>query len=474
MLQRGEPGGHVPAVAVAYSGGRDSTALLHATLAAVRGSAVEVVALHVHHGLSAHADEWLAHCQRRCANWAAEGQPLRFDSRRVGASGPDRGDSLEAWAREARYAALAEMALAQHVDLVLLAHHRRDQAETVLLQALRGGGPAGLAAMPRVAQRRGLTWARPWLKVAPDRIVAYLQAHGLTHVEDDSNADARLLRNRLRLNVWPVLAAAFPQAETALAAVASRASEALACADELASIDLQQVDSADGLRLDDWLRLAPARRGNVLRAWIRTRAGVAAPASLVARLQQELPGTGPARWPMPAGFVLERYRGRLRCLPAIAERAGRTPEARLGAAGEGIVELPGWGGRLRLVEVRQGGLAPALLDGAVLRRRSGGERFQAAPGRPPRSLKKQFQAAAVPAWQRDGPLVHVDGELVYVPGLGHDARSWAPVGTAQIGLQWEATDPNDEPCASCTASTARSTVRRAAVDPADAPPADCD
>ena len=161
------PQARAPTVAVAYSGGRDSTALLHATLAAARDGGVEVVALHVHHGLSVHADDWLAHCERQCAAWAAAGQPVEFDSRRVGGSGPARGESVEAWAREARYAALAEISQARGIDLVLLAHHRRDQAETVLLQALRGAGAAGLAAMPRVMRRRGITWARPWLDVEP-------------------------------------------------------------------------------------------------------------------------------------------------------------------------------------------------------------------------------------------------------------------------------------------------------------------
>ncbi|HET6599350.1 MAG TPA: tRNA lysidine(34) synthetase TilS, partial [Burkholderiaceae bacterium] len=146
-------------VAVAYSGGRDSTALLHATLAAAAPLSVHVVALHVHHGLSPNADAWLAHCDAQCARWARRGHPLTFAAQRL-ATQPARGESVEAWARSARYAALAEMALAHGATLVLLAQHRRDQAETFLLQALRGAGVAGLAGMPRGVERAGIVWQR--------------------------------------------------------------------------------------------------------------------------------------------------------------------------------------------------------------------------------------------------------------------------------------------------------------------------
>src|SRR3954468_10368457 len=154
-----------PRVAVAYSGGRDSTALLYATLQVARPLGVEVVALHVHHGLNIRAEAWLAHCKAQCEAWARDGHSVVFSSRRI-QEAPARGESVEAWARRQRYAALREMAIEHHASLVLLAHHRRDQAETFLLQALRGGGMAGLAGMPRQVEREGITWARPWLDQA--------------------------------------------------------------------------------------------------------------------------------------------------------------------------------------------------------------------------------------------------------------------------------------------------------------------
>ena len=143
-----------PRVAVAVSGGRDSTALLHCTVRTAAALGVGVVALHVHHGLMPAADAWLAQVQAQCRRWG-----VAFCSRRL-QTHPPRGASVEAWARAERYRALAEMAREAGCSIVLLAHHRRDQAETWLLQALRGGGPAGLSAMPQEAVREGITWAR--------------------------------------------------------------------------------------------------------------------------------------------------------------------------------------------------------------------------------------------------------------------------------------------------------------------------
>ena len=200
-------------VAVAYSGGRDSTALLHATLRAADAQGVQVVALHVHHGLQPGADEWLAHCERQCAAWRRKGWPVEFAFKRLHLK-PPKGESVEAVARDARYEALRVMAIECGADTVLLAHHRRDQAETFLLQALRGAGVAGIAGMPKGIERDGITWLRPWLDEPREHIEAYVRKHRLRHIDDDSNDDIRYARNRLRLKVWPALAASFPKPRT--------------------------------------------------------------------------------------------------------------------------------------------------------------------------------------------------------------------------------------------------------------------
>ena len=424
----------MPVVAVAYSGGRDSTALLHATLRAAREAGLQVEALHVHHGLSVHADAWAHHCEAQCRSWARRGWPVRFALERL-ALRPAAGESVEALARTARYAALARMARAAGATLVLLGHHRRDQAETLLLQALRGGGVAGLAGMPARVERDGLTWARPWLAMPRAAIDAYVRRHRLRHVEDDSNADPRFARNRLRLEVWPALARAFPQAEATLADAATWAAQARASVDEIAEGDVAGCTDARGLDLRAWERLGPARARQALRRWLQRVAGRAPSAALLERLMRELPGSGPAQWPAAGGW-LRRYRGHARFEfappphPAPAEtalalrRAGRYP-------------LPGWGGVLVARRVGEGGVALARLQALTLAARRGGEGFQAAPRATVRSLKKQYQALGVPAWARQGPLLLSGDTLVFVAGLGIDARVLAAPGEPQLALHWE-------------------------------------
>lgn len=437
---RAEPG--PPRIAVACSGGRDSTALLHATARAARPLGVEVVALHVHHGLMPAADAWLAHLQVQCARWAKAGLPLRLAFTRL-AERPAPGDSVEAWARGARYRALADMARAAGCDAVLLAHHRRDQAETFLLQALRGAGVAGLAAMPACARRDGMSWLRPWLHQPREAIEAYVRRHRLRHVDDDSNADTHLARNRLRRQVWPALTTAFPQAEPVLADAAARAAEANALLEEVAAADLAVVARGTAFDLLSWRAFSPARRSNVLRAWLRQQAGGPAPASLVARLLADLgPGPAPARggraWPF-GNAVLREHRGTLLFVPPVdaPALAAGVDAAPMPIRRAGRYRLPGGHGTLIVHRVAEGGVPLAWLAQAEWRARAGGERFQAGPGRPPRSLKRQYQSAGIPAWQRDGPLLYSGGQLVFVPGLGLDARVIGLPGQALVSLHWQ-------------------------------------
>lgn len=427
-----------PRVAVAWSGGRDSTALLHATLHEAASHGVQVLALHVHHGLNPAADAWLTHCEAQARRWARRGLPIEFDACRL-TTAPQAGDSIEAWARQARYAALRAMAAAHGATIVLLAHHRRDQAETVLLQALRGAGTAGLSGMPRSVEREGIVWHRPWLDRPREAIEAYVRKHRLKHIDDDSNSDPRFARNRLRMQVWPVLSATFPQAEAALAMSSQWAQEAHAALGELALIDLAQVAGANGLKVAAWLGLSPPRRSNALRAWLKQVQHAAAPASLVQRLLDELPTRRSARWPSEHG-ELRVHRGELRFeAPAVASRGPR--EAALSVRRVGVYELPGWSGALHVEAVQDMGVPLAWLAQLVLRARAGSEQFQAGLGRPPRSLKKQFQDAGVPAWDRVGPLVYSGGQLVFVPGLGLDARVIGLPGQALAALRWVPSGP---------------------------------
>ena len=418
---------------MAYSGGRDSTALLHATLTAARPLGLRVLALHVNHGLSAHADEWQRHCGEVCRRWARRGLPVRFVAHALDGR-PARGESVESWARQSRYGALRRMALDGGADLVLLAHHRRDQAETFLLQALRGGGVAALSAMPAIVRREGVTWARPWLDQPREAIEAYLRRHRLRHIDDDSNGDPRFARNRLRTLAWPALLRAFPDAEVSLASAARWAQEAAAGLDQWAAVDLQAVASADALDIAAWRALPSARQGNALRAWLRQRFGKGAPATLVSRLGAELDERASRRWPAPAG-ELRSYRGRLRFEKTSPSKPS-APPLRVDLSRAGAHEFAAWHGRFIVAPATSKGLGVAMAQRLELRDRRPGDRFQAGPDRPPRSLKLQYQAQGVPAWQRTGPIVCHAGEPVFVPGLGLDERARAADGEAQIRLVW--------------------------------------
>lgn len=424
-----------PTVAVAFSGGRDSLALLHVTVHEAAELGLQVVALHVHHGLMAEADEWLFSAQALCARWRRRGLPVRLRWHRVEQQ-PARGDSIEAWARRHRYEALARMAREEGATLVLLAHHRRDQAETVLLQALRGSGARGLSAMPVAAMRDGLVWARPWLNLPREAIESHVRRHRLKAIEDPSNAQTRLSRNRLRLQVWPALSAAFPDVEAALCGVAQRAQEADAALRELAAHDLAGLVSAAGL---DWRGLgglSTARRANALRAWLSSVLPGAVPNTLVARLLGDDVHHASGQWPAAPGLVLSLYRGQLSLLAS--EAIERGDALTLDLSHPGVVDVPSWNGRFEVSLAADGeGLPQTACAAAQLRARTGGERFQFAPNALARSLKKQYQAAGIAEWQRGGPLVWLDGRLAYVPGLGVDARWWAErPDQARLQLNW--------------------------------------
>lgn len=405
-------------VAVAFSGGLDSTALLHATARAAQGT--RVVAFHVHHGLQPQADDWAAHCERTALALGAGFACTRLS----GAPAP--GDSVEAWAREWRHRALHDMATAAGADLLLLAHHRQDQAETFLLQALRGAGLAGLAGMPKAQWRDGICWARPWLDQPRAAIRAYAEQHGLRWIEDPSNADPRYARNRLRQTLWP----AFSSAEPALAQAARWAQQALDLAAEVAAADLATLVDGERLDLVALSALSPARASNALRAWLAPF--TAAPASLIERLLAEWRPGATLSWPAPGG-ALHAYRDGLYWA---SESVSTPTAATLDLSRPGLYPQAGWHGGW-LVEAGSPGIPAHRLAQLTQRDRAGGERFQRAPASMPRGLKKACQEAGLPPWRRGGPLLFdAQGGLIAVAGLGMDARAFADQDAPQLSLRW--------------------------------------
>lgn len=421
-------------VAVAFSGGVDSTALLDA---AVRvGGAARCVALHVHHGLSPNADAWLAQCEA-----FARERGVAFASRHVEVA-REPGVSVEASARDARYRALDAMCIEQGVAALWLAQHADDQAETVLLQLLRGAGLAGLAAMApeRLAPGAAVSRARPLLHVLRAQLEQYAHARDLRWIEDESNADTRYARNALRHDVLPQLAVHFPGFRDALARTASHAAAAQRLLDDLARIDMESASRDEGraLACDALLTLDDERALNLLRYWMRT---LGLPAASTARLNdalrqlREVDDNHVMRVDH-AGQCLRSYRGEVfweagDSADPIDETALETkPASTLQWRGESIWRLPQWRGTLVFTEVQADdpdAISETVLSCAPLgaRSRSGGERMRVDPGAPGRTLKNLFQERGVPAWKRDVPLVFVGDDLLFVPLLGVNREATA-------------------------------------------------
>lgn len=241
-------------VVVGFSGGLDSTVLLHAVSRLAGGAGLTLHALHVHHGLSANADKWLGFCESTCKEWAV---PLAVQ-RVVVPLGS--GEGVEAAARRIRHLAFAD----HPGEWVLLAHHADDQAETVLHNLLRGAGVRGAAGIPEARGRI----LRPLLGLAREELLRYARYQGLTWIEDESNADRRYTRNFLRHSILPLLLARFPRAGERLAAAARRFNEADSLLNDLATLDLGGHAPDFPLPLTLFRELPETRARNLLRAML--------------------------------------------------------------------------------------------------------------------------------------------------------------------------------------------------------------
>jgi tRNA(Ile)-lysidine synthase len=406
-----------------------------ATLAPELG--IELTAMHVHHGLSPNADAWAAFCAEVCSN---RGVPLIVRHVAVTRRG---GQSLEASARAARYAALATA----DVRFIALAHHADDQAETVLLQLLRGAGPQGLSAMPVLRpSASGPSLLRPFLALPRQAIEDYASARGLGFVEDESNIDVGRKRNFLRHEIAPRLAAAFPGYPATLARAAVHQAEAAQLADALAMLDADGAiecdaegrTSLDRAALAALAAAAPARAKNLFR-WFLHQQGLAAPstARLAAMLDQLARAAPDARVRLAHGGVeFGVHHGRI-----LAHRPSVAPYA-IAWRGEESVALPH--GTLEFTSRAGAGIAQTAMASATvtIRPRAGGERLRVRRGGPSRSLKQLLQEIGLPHWQRDClPLVFCGEALAAVPGIGVDAEFQATGATPGFEIRWHPAAP---------------------------------
>ncbi|MBF8706062.1 tRNA lysidine(34) synthetase TilS [Pseudomonas putida] len=397
---------NAPTWYIAFSGGLDSTVLLHLLADYARNHASPPLrAIHIHHGLQTAADAWPAHCQTVCGNLGIELQVIHVQV--------TPGASLEQAARDARYAAFRQ-ALGPG-DILFTGQHREDQAETLLFRLLRGAGLRGLAAMPGQRALGQGSLVRPLLGCSRQQLQDHAEANGLDWIDDPSNADTQFARNYLRSEVFPLLRQRWPQASQNLARAAEHLGEALGLLDELAQDDLALAGEGapvawpglDSLDLATLLALSPARQRNALQYWLsrRTRLPDTRHWAGWADLCDAAADAQPV-WRLADGQLL-RGHGRIWWLSGdwlqlpVGELAWADPAEPL--------PLPG-NGRVRLA-----GAAP--LHGLRIAYRQGGEVLDV-PGRGRRDLKRLLNELQVPLFLRPRlPLLYQGERLLAVANL---------------------------------------------------------
>ncbi len=420
---------------VSYSGGRDSSVLLHALvgLRAHLQCDLEICAVHVDHGLSAHAGAWAQHCAAVCAALAVPCPVLRVNAK------PQSGESPEAAARTARYQAITP--LLDVGDILLTAHHQDDQAETLLLQLLRGAGPHGLAAMPAHTPF-GRGWlARPLLDFSATELAHYAEHHKLSWVEDPSNFDTRFERNYLRHDVMPHLKRQWPVVSRTLSRAAAHAAEAASLLDTLADSDMQPVQgpTQDTLSVSGLLKLDEARQRNVLRRWFK-RLNLSVPTTIhLQHIQHDIlnaaadsiPCVGwgsvnqgaaapahpaPTALAHPCGAEARRYRDLIYAMPRLPAHNPhitqtwdmRQPLTLAGVGTFTAISMPGAGIKASLLAEQS----------VSVRFRQGGERCRPKGRGHTHELRKLFQECGIPPWMRDRlPLIYIGDELAAVANL---------------------------------------------------------
>jgi tRNA(Ile)-lysidine synthase len=413
---------------IALSGGVDSVVLLDLLDRLAAELDFSLAAVHINHQLSPHAQEWASFCNSLCTR---RGIPLHVEA--VAVKG--RAElGLEAAAREARYRVL----LAQSADYVVLAHHLDDQAETVLLNLLRGAGVRGLSGMPMTRAVAGPTLLRPLLDVPREVILAYARQRKLQWVEDESNEDVSLTRNFLRREVLPTVERRFPAYRETILRASSHLAEASTLLDEMGAVDLRDAMRDGRLDTRSLGDLSAARAKNLLRVFLQSQGAVAPDADQLEEMLRQLVTASPsARIEIPWGrFVLRRYRGE-----AWVEYRPPMPPSdwQRRWTGEASLALPELGCTLEFVAAGEEGIDLSKLHAhpVSLRLRRGGERIRVDCKRPRRSLKNLMQEAAMPPWMRQRlPLIYSGEHLVAVPGIGIDCGYQAVPGQGGLLVRY--------------------------------------
>ena len=418
---------------IAYSGGLDSHVLLN-SLAQLRSQlpGVTLTAVHVDHSLNPRSGQWSQHCREVCAALGIFCEVIKTDAR------PAKGKSPEAVAREARYGVLRSLVGAG--ECLVTAQHQDDQAETILLQLLRGAGPSGLAAMAREIPFGEGRLLRPLLSFSRAELKVYAEQEGLVWIEDPSNEDIRLDRNYLRHELWPVLQRRWPSVARTLARVAAHQADAAELLDKQAQAQLAEIDDGrQGLPVRALGELPLPDCRNLLRYWLK-RQGLPLPDRVhLQRIIEEVLLAGEDAQPLVAwpGAEVRRYRQRLYALHPLPPH---NPRQVLAWNGVVPLSLPaGVGGILRLRPTTGAGLNPAQLQQApiTVRFRQGGEYLRPVSRSRGCPLKKLFQERGIPPWRRTRiPLIYSGDKLAFACEIGVDRSFVALPPQPVVAIDW--------------------------------------
>ncbi|MEO7432450.1 MAG: tRNA lysidine(34) synthetase TilS [Dokdonella sp.] len=420
-------------ILVAFSGGLDSAALLHALSRLDSARARGLRAVHVDHGIHDDSAQWAQRCREFADDCNVQIDVCAIEVLRT------RGLGLEASARRARYGEIERLMTSG--EILALAHHRDDQAETVLLKLLRGAGPEGIGAMrPLRRLGPGLAW-RPLLGLPRAALREYAEQHRIRWITDPSNADPSIDRNFLRMQVMPRIMSRWPEAEASIAQSATwarAAAEFIEVEADRALARLQGLDPAT-LHFRDWLDMPQALRDPILRRWLRTLDLPEPTHYQAAELVRQLAEAGEdrqpcVRWP---GAEVRRYRELLHALPPLQV----PPFDWVSAFDGGVLALPMNLGTLRLVDAER--RCAIVTDDLHVRFRRGGESLRLDAGGHTRELRDLFQEAGIPPWQRGRlPLVFErDGGLLAVADLWVSEAGFALFGARGARLEWSLGKP---------------------------------
>ena len=431
---------HKKGIAIAYSGGLDSSVLFALAENYCSLHHIPLYAFHVHHGISPNAFDWQKHCEK-----IAIQRNAFFLSEQVSVN--KNGFGVEAAARNLRYQALGRMCSQHDVSILLTGHHLDDQAETILMQLLRGTGLSGMTGMdhsniaPTLLHHPTLLLARPLLSVSRETLNQYAIEHGISYVNDESNEQIEYKRNALRHLVMPVLQKVSPGFVDRIVRTGQHARASRRILQELAHEDLERCGNKEVLHIDILHTLSQDRIDQVLRLWLSLHdVQMPSTAKLIEIRTQILTARNDAKVTIShANIELHRYANEIYIVDVKHKVDLIDEEIVLLWKGEESIYIPEFKGSLLFSKSTIGVDAKWLLEQHLsLRERVGGERLRLAMNRPSRSLKSHFQTNRIPFWQRNQlPLIYVENKLMYVGALGIEAEFLNQESSELININWQ-------------------------------------